>query len=84
MQLPGDEESVDSYREQRPRGDPYAEVRFVAEEIRPTRIKVRCGRCARLLAEMATAPWRIKCSRCKAVNESAPAEDHHNPDGGTE
>lgn len=28
----------------------------------------RCWRCKRLLAEMVSSPWRIRCSRCKAVN----------------
>jgi len=50
--------------------DPYAEE-FVPEAKRTTRVNVRCGNCGRLLAEKVTAPWRIKCSRCKCVNESA-------------
>jgi phage FluMu protein Com len=29
----------------------------------------RCWRCGRKLAEMVTRPWRIVCSRCKALNQ---------------
>lgn len=29
---------------------------------------VKCWRCERLLAEVVSRPWRIKCGRCKAVN----------------
>lgn len=29
---------------------------------------VRCVVCQRMLAEQLTAPWRIKCSRCGALN----------------
>ena len=52
--------------------DAYAE-QFVPEAKRVTRLKVRCGNCGRLLAERVPAPWTIKCSRCKCINESAPA-----------
>ena len=51
--------------------DPYGE-HTKPEHKRSTRVKVRCGNCGRLLAERVTAPWTIKCSRCKCVNESAP------------
>ena len=51
--------------------DPYGE-QTKPEHKRLTRLKVRCGNCGRLLAERVTAPWTIKCSRCKCVNESAP------------
>ncbi len=30
----------------------------------------RCWRCGRLMAEMVTRPWRIKCGRCKAINQA--------------
>lgn len=46
----------------------------------------RCWRCSRLLAELATRPWRIKCGRCKAVNQDGvkleqetPAKDPASP-----
>jgi len=35
-----------------------------------TDLEVRCHRCNRLLAEMVSRPWRIKCSRCKATNQA--------------
>ena len=53
--------------------DPYGEG-FVPEAKSPTRKKVRCARCNRLLAELVTAPWVLRCTRCKAVNKSAPAD----------
>lgn len=53
--------------------DPYAETSLIAEQQRVTRTAVRCGGCAKLLAEMVTAPWRIRCQRCKEVNESSPS-----------
>lgn len=33
---------------------------------------VRCWKCSRLLIELAGRPWRVKCSRCKATNQSPP------------
>lgn len=30
--------------------------------------KPRCWRCNRLLAELLTRPWKVTCSRCKAIN----------------
>ena len=32
----------------------------------------RCWRCNKLLAEMVTRPWTIKCMRCKVENNSQP------------
>lgn len=51
--------------------DPYAETQTVAEQNRATRTNVRCAGCGKLLAEVVTAPWRIRCRGCKADNESA-------------
>jgi len=51
--------------------NPYGELLRVAEKNRHTRVKVRCARCTKLLAEVITQPWRITCYRCKAVNQSA-------------
>jgi phage FluMu protein Com len=36
-----------------------------------TDTSVRCWRCDRLLAEVVGRPWRLTCSRCKAVNKSS-------------
>lgn len=33
---------------------------------------LRCGQCKKLLAEIATEPLVIQCSRCKHVNELPP------------
>jgi phage FluMu protein Com len=30
---------------------------------------VRCWRCDKLLAELVSRPWRIRCRFCKAVNK---------------
>lgn len=51
--------------------DAYAELKRVPEEKRGSRLNVRCGSCGKLLAELLTSPWRIRCSRCKADNKSA-------------
>jgi phage portal protein BeeE len=32
--------------------------------------EVRCSGCDRLLAEVASTPYRLRCSRCKTLNES--------------
>jgi phage FluMu protein Com len=29
----------------------------------------RCWRCSRLLALFLTRPWKMRCPRCKAVNQ---------------
>jgi phage FluMu protein Com len=60
--------------------DAYAE-QVTPEAQRATRLKVRCANCGRLLAERVTAPWTIKCSRCKCVNESAPLAKSSRPFG---
>lgn len=53
--------------------DPYGELSLVPEAKRLTRERVRCGNpeCGKLLAELITAPWKIKCYRCKSENSSA-------------
>ena len=51
--------------------DPYAELRARPERERATRLRVRCGECGKLLAEMVTAPWLLRCPRCKQLNRSA-------------
>ena len=51
--------------------DPYAELRRRPEVDRSTRVKVRCASCSKLLAEVVTAPWLIRCPRCKCDNRSA-------------
>lgn len=53
--------------------DPYAElISRTREADRLTRTNVRCANpeCGKLLAELITAPWRIRCVRCKSANES--------------
>lgn len=34
---------------------------------------VRCWRCRRAIAVVATRPWLFKCHKCNAVNGSPPA-----------
>jgi len=51
--------------------DAYGEIEAVPEHLRATRVDVRCGNCGKMMAYMLTAPWRMACSRCKEVNESA-------------
>jgi phage FluMu protein Com len=45
--------------------DPYGEI--AVEAI--TDENIRCWRCNKLLASMATQPWRLVCPRCKALNQ---------------
>lgn len=42
----------------------FAPTVDVVVEVEP----VRCAHCDRMLAELATAPWRMKCNRCGALN----------------
>lgn len=51
--------------------DPYAELKRYREADRATRMRVRCANCSKLLAELVTAPWLIRCTRCKEINRSA-------------
>lgn len=46
-------------------GSPYGPV---AEQTSKTVQNLRCCGCGKLLAELVTAPYRIACPRCKAVN----------------
>jgi phage FluMu protein Com len=39
-----------------------------------TDIRPKCWRCERVLAELASRPWRFMCSKCKAINNSPPME----------
>ena len=45
-----------------------------AEEHRPlvreTLFHVRCDGCDKLLAEMVSTPYRLRCSRCKRLNHA--------------
>lgn len=53
--------------------DAYAElITTTPESERLTRTNVRCANpvCGKLLAELVTAPWRIRCVRCKSLNRS--------------
>lgn len=52
--------------------DPYAEIKTVRESDRKTKTNMRCANpdCGKLLAELITSPWKIKCYRCKAENHS--------------
>jgi len=52
-------------------GDAYAELLSTPESLRKTRSDVRCAGCGKLLAKLVTAPWEIRCARCKADNKSA-------------
>jgi hypothetical protein len=51
--------------------DAYAELRQKPESERASRLQVRCAACGKLLAELLTSPWMIRCPRCKADNRSA-------------
>jgi phage FluMu protein Com len=39
----------------------------------------RCWRCGKLLAELLTRPWRIRCPRCRALNGTAPPPGPRRP-----
>ncbi len=63
MQLSDNQNTVND-----PLADVYAEEKLTPERKRRTRTRVRCAKCAKLLAEVITTPWKIQCYRCKAVN----------------
>ena len=46
--------------------DAYGEDRAVV--VRQTLFHVRCTSCQKLLAEMVSTPYKLKCPRCKVVN----------------
>ena len=46
--------------------DAYAEG--AAPLIRETLFHVRCVACEKLLAEMVSTPYRLRCPRCKSLN----------------
>jgi len=52
-------------------GDAYAESGR-ASVVRQTLFHVRCSGCDKLLAEMVSTPYRLRCPRCKSMN-TAPA-----------
>jgi len=45
--------------------DPYGED---AAPVEPE--ELRCEQCGKLLAEVVTPPYRIRCARCRFTNES--------------
>jgi phage FluMu protein Com len=47
-------------------GDAYGEG--AAPLVRETLFHVRCVGCAKLLAEMVSTPYRLRCPRCKRLN----------------
>jgi HK97 family phage portal protein len=55
-----------------PASPPGAEITTLPPDIRSshTSVSVRCQQCNKLLAEFASPPYRMTCSRCKAVTAS--------------
>ena len=49
-------------------GDVYGEG--AAPLVRETLFHVRCVGCDKLLAEMVSTPYRLRCSRCKYLNHA--------------
>ena len=47
-------------------GDVYGEG--AAPLVRETLFHVRCEECDKLLAEMVSTPYRLRCPRCKQLN----------------
>lgn len=58
--------------------DAYSESRRPV--IRQTLFHVRCVGCDKLLAEMVSTPYRLRCPRCKRMN-TAPAQSVENVAG---
>jgi phage FluMu protein Com len=48
--------------------DAYAEG--AAPLVRETLFHVRCEECDKLLAEMVSTPYRLRCPRCKLLNHA--------------
>ena len=49
-------------------GDAYGEG--AAPLVRETLFHVRCEECDKLLAEMVSTPYRLRCPRCKLLNHA--------------
>ena len=49
-------------------GDAYGEG--AAPLVRETLFHVRCDGCDKLLAEMVSTPYRLRCPRCKRLNHA--------------
>ena len=49
-------------------GDAYGEG--AAPLVRETLFRVRCVGCEKLLAEMVSTPYRLRCPRCKRLNHA--------------
>ena len=49
-------------------GDVYGEGQRPL--VRETLFHVRCDGCEKLLAEMVSTPYRLRCSRCKRLNHA--------------
>ena len=48
--------------------DAYGEG--AAPLVRETLFRVRCDGCEKLLAEMVSTPYRLRCPRCKRLNHA--------------
>ena len=48
--------------------DPYGEQS--PPLVRETLFRVRCVGCEKLLAEMVSTPYRLRCPRCKRLNHA--------------
>ena len=49
-------------------GDAYGEG--AGPLVRETLFRVRCVGCEKLLAEMVSTPYRLRCPRCKRLNHA--------------
>lgn len=63
--------------------DPYGEQS--APLVRETLFHVRCVGCEKLLAEMVSTPFRLRCARCKRLNHAGvPGQPVPDPSNGFE